>query len=186
MPYCTTRRPNRSRFALTLAGAAALSLLTACGGSSSSTSATPPTTQATPPPPVVVSQGSTALEVDFVTGTYFTTGRAGTLDATVDYTYADSFLVVWIARGQCTAELFDADQCDFAATSFTGSKPRRVSVTGAAAGTYTLIAANGGPRDESISYQVVLTPTVASAPVRSESASSSAAAGWSAPIRRRR
>jgi hypothetical protein len=99
------------------------------------------------------------------------------MDVTVDYTFADSLLLILIARGQCTAEQFSAEQCDFAATSFTGSKPRRVSVTGAAPGTYTFIVGNAGPRDESISYQIVLTPTVAGTPVRSEAASS-ARGGW--------
>jgi len=182
---CTLRRARSSRFVLTVAVAATLSLLSACGGSSSPTAATPPTTQATPPPPIVVSQGSTAIAVDYVAGRFFTTDRAGTLDVTVDYTFADSRLIIWIARGQCTGELFIAEQCDFAATSFAGSKPRKVSVTGAAPGTYTFIAANAGPRDESISHQVVLTPTVALAPVRSESGSS-ASTWWRTPIRSRR
>jgi hypothetical protein len=187
MPGCiaTNRSRPRPRGVHTLAAAAALSLLSACGSSTTSTTVTPPTTLATPPPPSVVAQGSVAIPLDFVAGTFFATDRAGTLDATVDYTFADSRMVVWIARGRCTADQFGAEQCDFAATSFTGPKPRRVSVTGAAPGNYTLIIGNGGPRDESISMQVVLTPTVAAAPVRSESASSLAPVSWTAPMRTR-
>src|SRR4051794_38036655 len=79
----------------------AVGSLPACGGSSP-TAAPPPTTQPTPPPPSVVSQGNTALAVNTARGVFFTTSRAGTLDTTVDYTFADSNIVVWIARGQCT------------------------------------------------------------------------------------
>jgi hypothetical protein len=55
------------------------------------------------------------------------------------------------------------EQCAFAATSFAGAKPRKISVTGAAAGTYTLIVGNAGPNDEAISYQVVLAPSASAA-----------------------
>jgi len=71
-------------------------------------------------------------------------------------------IIVWVARGDCTAEQFEAEQCTYAATSFTGGKPRKVSVTGAPAGTYTLIVGNLGPDDDSIAFQVVLTPTASS------------------------
>jgi hypothetical protein len=37
-----------------------------------------------------------------------------------------------------------------------------VSVTGAAAGAYTLLVGNVGPDDDSIAFQVVLTPTTSS------------------------
>jgi hypothetical protein len=177
MRYSTRRRP------LLAFPAMALALLWACGGSSTSTTTvTPPTTQATPPPASVVSRGSFALPVNFVGGDVFTTEGTGTLDATVDYTFNDSRMVVWIARGRCTADQFNAESCDFVASSFAGSRPRKVSVTGIGAGTYTFIVGNAGPRDESISYQVVFTPSVAGAPVRSESTSRSAAP-WTAPLR---
>jgi hypothetical protein len=96
-------------------------------------------------------------------GHFFTIDRAGVIDATVDYTYADSNIGILITSGQCTFELLDADQCNVVADSFVGAKPRRVSVTGAAAGDYTLVVANGGPHDEGLSYQVVLTASAASA-----------------------
>ena len=118
---------------------------------------TTPTT--TLPPPSVVLQNSYAISAYYVLGEYFTTSRTGTIDVTVDYTYATNQIVVWIARGNCTADLFVADQCDYAASSFAGSKPRKVSVTGAAAGTFTLLIGNAGPGDDSVSYQVILTPT---------------------------
>jgi hypothetical protein len=141
--------------------AAGLVVVSACGGSDS-TPVTPTTTQPTPPPPRTVLSGGTTLAVNYAVGAYFTVDRAGTVEATVDYTYATSQIFVWIARGQCTPELFP-DQCTYVASSFAGAKPRRVSATGAVAGTYTLIVGNAGPDDESISYQVVLTPTAGTA-----------------------
>ena len=185
---CSTRlHPPRFPSVFALAGVGALSLLSGCGTTNTSNMPTPPTTQATPPPPSVVSQGNGfPLEAEFAAGIYFSTDRAGTLGATVDYTFADNLIVVFIARGRCTEELFISDQCDLPVTSFDGPKPRRLTLSGAAPGTYTLIVGNGGPGDESISYQIVLTPTVAGTPVRSESASRSAAASWTAPLRLRR
>jgi hypothetical protein len=111
----------------------------------------------------VLERRNVSLQPSFAFGEFFTTDRAGTIDANVDYTFATSPIVVWIARGQCTADQFGAGACDFAATSFAGSKPRRVSVTNAPAATYTLIVGNGGSEAESVSYQVILTPSAASA-----------------------
>jgi hypothetical protein len=142
------------------AAAAALALAIACGGGDGSPT-TPVTTTPTTtlPPPSVVLQNSYPIPAYYIYGEYFTTSRTGTIDATIDYTYATNQIVVWIARGSCTADLFVANQCDYAATSFAGSKPRKVSVTGATAGTFTLLMGNFGPEDDSVSYQVVLTPT---------------------------
>jgi hypothetical protein len=107
----------------------------------------------------VVLEGSESLAVDFAFARLFTTDRSGVIDATVDYTRAASQIIIWIAKGQCTAEQFEADRCTYAATSFAGEKPRKVSVTGAAAGEYTLIVGNLGPDDEQVSFRTVLTST---------------------------
>lgn len=140
-------------------GVAGLLLAIACGGSDRPTTPSTTTPPTTLPPPSVVLQNSYPIPAGFAYGQTFTTSRAGTLDATIDYTYATNQIVVWMARGNCTVQLFQANQCDFAATSFAGSKPRKVSVTGTSAGTFTLIVGNFGTQDESVSYQVVLTPT---------------------------
>ncbi len=151
-----------SRFWITagrVGAAAALGLALSCGGSDGPTTTpttTPPTTL---PPPSVVLQDSQSIPAGYLYAWNFTTSRTGTMDITVDYTYAENTMLVWVARGTCTADQFQAEQCTYAATSFTGSKPRKVSVTGAAAGTFTLIVGNLGPKDDSIAFQVVLTPT---------------------------
>jgi hypothetical protein len=148
------------------AGAAvALGLALACGGSDGPT--TPPTTTppTTLPAPSVILQGSQSIEAFYLWAWDFTTSRAGTIDITIDYTYTSNVILVWVARGTCTWEQFDAEQCTYAATSFTGGKPRKVSVTGAAAGAYTLLVGNVGPDDDSIAFQVVLTPATSASGV---------------------
>jgi hypothetical protein len=111
---------------------------------------------------VVVAQGSgVSLPVEYALLAYFDIMATGTLEATVDYTYADTLMLVWLAKGRCTPEAFLAEQCPYAATSLSGGKPRKVSASGQTAGTYPLIFGNLGPRDESVSYQVVFTQTTA-------------------------
>lgn len=158
------------------ASAAGLVLLSACGGGNTPTPV--PTPVPTPPPPQVVAEDSGAIPAGFAAGGYFSITRPGTIDATVDWTFPTSLIVVLIARGQCTEELFAADQCDFVAESFGGPKPRTVTVRGAAAGTYTIIVANLGDVDEAVAIQIVLTPSGASAS-RAGGAGAGLEGGWS-------
>jgi hypothetical protein len=135
---------------------------------------TPP---ASPSPPAavktVVKEASIgSLPVDFVAGQYFSTSATGTIDVTVDWTFAENTVHVWLAKGQCTFEQFEADTCQYATQSLVfRPKPRILSVPAAAAGTYTLIVANWGPKDESLSYQIVLTSAsgASASSMRSES-----------------
>jgi hypothetical protein len=117
-----------------------------------------------------------SLRVEYAFGVYFDTSAAGTIEATVDYTYADTILGVWVANGRCTGEQFEAQQCQLLASSFSGGKPRKLSLATQAAGSYTLIAGNAGPRDESVSFQVVFT--------RSATAGSPPAASSRLPLER--
>jgi hypothetical protein len=55
---------------------------------------------------------------------------------------------------QCTVLVFSVS---------TTAKPERIRTGNAAAGTYTLFIENTGPGDESLSFQVVLTPSAAGA-----------------------
>ena len=163
-----------NRRCLAIAGGLLLAaLLSACGGSSgggcsenpTGPGCVPPTPPPTTlPPPAVVSQGSGTLEVDFLARVPFTTTQAGRLDATVDWTFATNDVDVLVTRGNCTFEQFDADACDIAVFSVSGTaKPESVRLTGAAAGSYTLFIGNNGPTDEAVSYQVVLAPGASSA-----------------------
>jgi hypothetical protein len=133
--------------------AAAMMLLSACSGSNP---AAPSSGSATPSTRTVI-EGNDSLSVGFARGTFFSIDRGGSLEATVDYTSASSQIAVWVARGKCTEDQFNADQCSFAALSMSGDKPRRVTGTGVEKGDYTLITANFGPNEERVSFRVVLT-----------------------------
>ena len=133
--------------------------LSACGGGTTTPSSQP---SATPPPPpvkTVLMQASIgSLPVDYVAGNYFSTSATGTIDLTVDWTFADNTIHIWVAKGQCTFEQFEGDTCEYVTQSLVPRpKPRILSLPAAPAGVYTLIVANWGPRDESVSYQIVLT-----------------------------
>jgi hypothetical protein len=114
-----------------------------------------------------VSTGGGALASGFVgRPAPFTTTLTGTLLATVDWTFATNDVDVFIARGDCTPQTFLQGGCNIGAFSDSATaKPERVTLAGAPAGTYTLLVANAGARDESLSWQVVLTPTASSASV---------------------
>jgi hypothetical protein len=117
------------------------------------------------PPPSVVSTGQGPLKVNFVArAAPFTTTSTGTLEATVDWTFAKNDVDVFLTRGDCSPQQFVDVQCNIAAFSVSETaKPEKVRLTGAAPGVYTLLVGNGGPDDESLSWQVVLTPTTAAA-----------------------
>ena len=141
----------------------ALTALSACGGNPAGPSGggPTPTPPPTPPPPVVViQQQGFALQVEFLGRRPFTTTRAGALEAIADWTFATNDVDVAITRGDCSFDQFEAAQCEILAmTISTTTKPERANVQSAAVGTYTLFVANFGPTAESISYQVVLTPS---------------------------
>ncbi len=90
----------------------------------------------------------------------FTTTATGTLDVTVDWTFASNDVDIYLTQGEqaCTIAQFNARQYEFLASSesFT-AKPEKVSAPGAAAGPYRLYIGNRGPTQEAVSYQVVLT-----------------------------
>lgn len=145
---------------------AILAILPACGGGGGRIVDPPIPTPTPAPVRSVVASGSTELVVDEFVVVSFTTPGAGALDATVDWTFASDLLVMYITQGGCTVEQFAEDVCPDdpacgcriavrAENAFI--KPRLLSLANAAAGPYTLIVWNLGPRDESISWQVGLT-----------------------------
>ncbi len=147
-----------------LVSAALAASLAACGGSSPSAPTPTPTPVPTPPPPQVVAQGNDTLEAEFTGRLAFTTTRAGTLEATVDWTYATNDVDVALVQGDCSFEQATAQQCTVLAFSVsTTAKPEKITASNAAAGTYTLFIENTGPGDESLAFQVVLTPSATSA-----------------------
>ena len=141
--------------------ALALSLAACGGGGGGGPTTTTVTTVATPPPPQVVAQGiGLALEAEFVGRVPITTSRAGSLKATVDWTFAANDIDVALVRTNCTFDQFVAGQCQILAISASATaKPEVIQADGAAAGDYTLFIENTGPGDETLSFQVVLTPS---------------------------
>jgi hypothetical protein len=149
-----------------LAGGVLVLSLAACGGGGGSGPTTPIATPVpTPTPPVVVSQGTgSPLAAGYVGSVDVTTTRTGTLDVTVDWTDPANDLDVLLTRGACTFDQLAAYQCTILAYSdSTTAKPEKMHAENAAAGTYSLFVDNVGPGDESVSFQVVLTPTTAAA-----------------------
>ena len=146
-----------------LAPAAAVTLMLLLFGCGSDKVTPPPPPPTTLPPllPQVVADGNgVALEAEVLGGDTFTTSRAGSLVATVDWTFATNDVDVALVRGDCSFEQFEAQQCPVLAFSISATaKPEIIRTDGAAAGTYTLFVENTGPTDESVSYQVVLTPS---------------------------
>jgi hypothetical protein len=123
----------------------------------------------------VLTSGSTPLAVEeFLVASFdTTTSGVGSLEATVDWTFASNRLFMYISHGVCTVDQFSADVCPFdpacgcrfavrAENPF--MKPRVLTHPTAATGPYTLIVWNLGPEDESISFQVALTRTASSGP----------------------
>jgi hypothetical protein len=137
-----------------------------CGTPTTPTSPTP----APPPPPVrtvLLSTTFNSLPPHFVSFSTFQTPATGTLDATVDWTFAADAISVFIGPGGvCTLAQLNAGTCAFIASSQTTTpKPRVLTVPSAAAGTYTIYVFNGGPNTESGTVQVGLTTSTASAGV---------------------
>lgn len=142
--------------------------LAACGSDSAppTTPATPvPTPVPTPTPAATLVQGSDKLPEKQVLSFDVTTTKAGTVEVTVDYSFADSQVLVWLTDRQCSPQLFNQDSCDYLAKSLSGAKPRVISASGVAAGTYSVFVANDGPHDEQVSWKVTLASTSGSAHV---------------------
>jgi hypothetical protein len=93
---------------------------------------------------------------------YFALPKAGTIVATVDYSFSDSDLWLYLAPGHCTYEMSEAHQCSWTISSSPGQKPMKISMT-LEAGEYTFVIANYGNHDETVSFQVVFTPSASAA-----------------------
>ena len=137
---------------------ASIATLGACGGGSPTTPAAPATPTPAPITRTVVLQGSQAIPADWHYEWWFTTTRAGTVDITVDWTYADSTVWVRLGQGKCDEQVLQAGQCQWLIQSQVSTpKPRVLTLPNAAAGQYTLYIYSGVKQPESVSYLVGLT-----------------------------
>jgi hypothetical protein len=137
---------------------------TACGGSSNSTPTAPPTPVPTPvPAPELIAQGnSVPICAECGLWLYIFPRVTGRVTITVDYTYPDTPVGLWVSPGHCTYEASVAQQCSWIVRSFVNEKPRKVIQT-LSAGEHTLVIDNFSKRDETVSFQVVF-EAFASAP----------------------
>jgi hypothetical protein len=151
----------------TVAAAGALALafalmLAGCGDDCTKNPTGPgcPATPPPPPPPVVrsvIQASGTPLPSSTLWANEFTTPKNGTLDITVDWTFASSPIGVYVVREACTLDDFNARACKFVTTSETLQKPRKITLTSFTAGTYQLLIGNFADADESVSYEIGLT-----------------------------
>jgi hypothetical protein len=164
--------PRAARPPSLLLLASFVALLSGCGDK-----VTPPPPPPPPPPqPVteVVREGGGSLGILTLGSLAFDTTKRGTIDVTVDWTFATNDVDVYLAKGSCSFDQFISRQCDMVAFSeSTIAKPEKISAPNAAPGAYTLLVGNLGPTDESVSFQILLT----SVPGASSAVAKAAAAG---------
>lgn len=130
----------------------------------------------------VIHSDSFAVGIKTVVSDPFTTTAMGTLEVTVDWTFAANDVDIFLARGTdaCTLETFNNRTCGFLATAESLTlKPEKLTIANLTAGAYTLYVANYGATNESVGCQIVLTSgATAGAPsVHSLSAGRAAAKG---------
>ena len=131
---------------------------TGCGGDGPTSPVVPPQPTPVPPTRALVAQGGFDLPADYYKGLWFTTTRPGTLDITVDWTYTDSVVWVYVGQGTCLDAQIQAGQCPYIFQSVLAlPKPRVVTLPNLGAGPYTLLIYNGSTRPESVAFTVGLT-----------------------------
>jgi hypothetical protein len=145
----------RYRHLAACCGAVMLAGLSACGGGGS------PSHPSSPPPPVtrVIHDDAFAVASETVVPDTFATTSTGTLEVTLDWTFASNDVDIFIARGSepCTLATFNDRSCGFIASAeSTTLKPEKVSIPNLAAGSYTLYVANFGSSDESVACHITL------------------------------
>ena len=185
------RRASSAHIALAIG---TLIVVAACGGDNNSNSPAAPTTVTpapapapTPPSPRLVQQGAMNLSAPKDDTVHFslasiTDNASGRWETTVDWTDPANELWMWVANGVCTAQQFARDDCPFEATcpcqfairsEVATPKPRVLTIPNAAGGTRTLIVVNLGPKEETATYRVMLTPGSTASTVAAPSSSGS-------------
>jgi hypothetical protein len=132
-----------------------------CGGDGGPTGTSTPSPTPIPPPVTsIVASGNSPLGASTVAPVAFSTTTVGTLDVTVDWTFAANDVDIFLARGTapCSLASFNDRSCGFIASEeSTTMKPSRLRAASLAPGAYSLYVANFGDTDESVAWQVVLT-----------------------------
>lgn len=114
---------------------------------------TAPTPVATPTPALVPVRGVIAqfsfdqFSSDLYVGIPLPLSQGGILDVTVDWTFPDTWMFVYIAKGTCNYEQLSGRTCPYIVASESKfPKPRVVSTSPIPPGTYSLILYNVGKK----------------------------------------
>ena len=185
----------------------ALTGVAACGGDDSNGPSSPttvppapaPSPTPTPPSPRQVQQGTMNLSAPQGENVFFalasiTDNATGRWEANVDWTDPANELWMWVADGVCTTQQFARDDCPFEATcpcqfavrsEVATPKPRVLTIPNAGGGTRTLIVVNLGPKEDTATYRVTLTPGGSASSVAAVSATESGVSTGRKTIRKR-
>ncbi len=159
---------GRGSFGFVRVGLAAVPLvaLLACGGDSPA----PPLTVITPAPPVrgVIASGSfSGFESDVWISIELMLSQKGVLDVTVDWTFPDTWMYVYLGQTNCSYSQLAGHACPFLVSSETQTpKPRTLYTGTLEPGTYYLVLYNvprdprtgkGSDNTEAVSFQLGLT-----------------------------
>ncbi len=157
-----TRTRSLAAFGLLLA-------LVACGSDNPSTppSTLPPTTTTTTQPAgTVLVQDTAQVPVHQFYTVDIATTQTGRIDITVDWQFSDREIDIFLTDSRCTRTDYENDACSYLTKSLfvqDHSKPRTLTASGVAPGTYTFVIENGGPRAEVLPYRISFTSTSAAA-----------------------
>ena len=152
------------------AGLALAAALAGCGGGGNPVQPPTPSPPPTPTARTIILSGSLSLPSRTIDVEPFGVPSPGTVDITVDWTFAASPIGVYVIRGACDLDRFNARTCDFVTRSEGGQKPRVITLPGVAAGSYSLLVANFSSGDESLSLQIGHTSGGTASTARADSA----------------
>ena len=133
-----------------------------CGGGGASTptpAASPSAAPGAACSQTVLFQGTGVVAAGGAAGQEFTVPSSADtrLDVATDWSSPSSLIGVYVVSGACGLDAFNARTCTFLLRSEpSGVKPRVLSASNVAPGTYTLVVADFTTFDESLAVQVVL------------------------------
>ena len=104
-------------------------------------------------PPVATSNGTVFVVVIRFQAPAIPSSSGATLEGIVDWTFASNPLATAWGRGDCTQN----PNCEIISQNTQTTKPKTVTAANQQPGTYSLLVANGGTSNESISYQIYVT-----------------------------
>jgi hypothetical protein len=147
---------NQKAFSVLQAAAVMLGVLavTSCGRNSTTPSA--PTPQRT-----LVASGTFSVSPQRASGNFFTISSVGLVTIVNTWGSAANQLTVQVARAEtCGAAQYTSGTCPwvFQDVGASAGSSRTTSVTLSPAGNYIFWARNGGTTDETVTYQVYITP----------------------------